>query len=37
MAKGRWTDALEALYPGELQAVLSRYIEEYYDASLMGE
>ena len=27
-------DTLEALYPGELQAVLSRYIEEYYDASL---
>ena len=27
-------DALEALYPGELQAVLGRYIEEYYDASL---
>ncbi len=30
-------DALEALYPGELQAVLSRYIEEYYDASLDGQ
>src|SRR6266516_773728 len=27
-------DALEALYPGELQAVLGRYIEEYYDTSL---
>src|SRR6266702_3504837 len=27
-------DALEALYPGELQAVLSRYIECYYDSSL---
>src|SRR5256886_15252441 len=27
-------DALEALYPGELQAVLSRYIECYYDRSL---
>ncbi len=27
-------DALEALYPGELQAVLARYIEEYYDAAL---
>ncbi len=27
-------DALEALYPGELQAVLSRYIECYYDNSL---
>src|SRR5436305_663194 len=27
-------DALEALYPGELQAVLSRYIECYYDGSL---
>ncbi|HEY6408870.1 MAG TPA: hypothetical protein VIY29_15520 [Ktedonobacteraceae bacterium] len=27
-------DALEALYPGELQAVLARSIEEYYDTSL---
>ncbi len=27
-------DALEALYPGELQQVLSRYIECYYDTSL---
>ncbi|MFL5625207.1 MAG: hypothetical protein ACJ788_06370 [Ktedonobacteraceae bacterium] len=27
-------DALEALYPGELEAVLSQYIECYYDASL---
>jgi hypothetical protein len=27
-------DALEALYPGELQQVLSQYIECYYDTSL---
>ncbi len=27
-------DALEALYPGELQQVLSHYIECYYDTSL---
>jgi hypothetical protein len=27
-------DALEALYPGQLEAVLSRYIECYYDTSL---
>jgi hypothetical protein len=27
-------DALEALYPGELEAVLSQYIECYYDTSL---
>lgn len=27
-------DALEALYPGELQTVLSRYLDCYYDASL---
>ncbi len=27
-------DALEALYPGELQTVLSQYIECYYDTSL---
>src|SRR6266702_3904705 len=27
-------DALEALYPGQLEAVLSRYIECYYDSSL---
>ncbi len=29
-------DALEALYPGELQTVLSQYIECYYDTSLDG-
>ncbi len=27
-------DALEALYPGELQTILSQYIECYYDTSL---
>ncbi|MGI9057112.1 MAG: hypothetical protein ACR2H5_00855, partial [Ktedonobacteraceae bacterium] len=27
-------DALEALYPGELQTVLSQYIESYYDMTL---
>jgi len=27
-------DALEALYPGELQDILSRYIQMYFDASL---
>jgi hypothetical protein len=27
-------DALEALYPGELEAVLSQYVECYYDTSL---
>jgi hypothetical protein len=27
-------DALEALYPGQLQAILSQYIECYYDTSL---
>src|SRR3989442_7381773 len=27
-------DALEALYPGELQAVLSQYIACYYDTTL---
>jgi len=27
-------DALEALYPGELQRVLSQYIEQYYDTTL---
>jgi hypothetical protein len=27
-------DALEALYPGELEAVLSQYIECYYDSTL---
>ena len=27
-------DALEALYPGELQAVLSQYIDCYYDTTL---
>jgi hypothetical protein len=27
-------DALEALYPGELQSILSQYIEMYYDMSL---
>jgi len=27
-------DALEALYPGELQSVLSRYIECYFDTTL---
>jgi hypothetical protein len=27
-------DALEALYPGQLQMILSQYIETYYDTSL---
>ena len=27
-------DALEALYPGELQRVLSSYVEQYYDTTL---
>ncbi len=27
-------DALEALYPGELQGILSQYIEMYYDTTL---
>ncbi len=27
-------DALEALYPGELQRVLSQYVEQYYDTTL---
>lgn len=27
-------DALEALYPGTLSAILSQYIEQYYDGSL---
>ncbi len=29
-------DALEALYPGELQRLLSQYIEHYYDTMLEG-
>src|SRR5947199_4166668 len=29
-------DALEALYPGELQALLSQDIESYYDVTLAG-
>lgn len=28
-------DALEALYPGTLSAILSQYMESYYDASLV--
>lgn len=30
-------DALEALYPGELQRLLSQYIEHYYDTQLDGQ
>ncbi len=29
-------DALEALYPGELQDILSQYLEMYYDTTLYG-
>jgi hypothetical protein len=29
-------DALEALYPGELERVLTQYLEAYYDVTLQG-